>query len=85
MTANIEFDEEIDPRLYLKQFNIMRSNSTSNKLEIASKASFDATNYRFEEGRSVFYLENSQDECSQQPSTSRFFIFFLFSTIETIF
>nr|CAD2125640.1 unnamed protein product [Meloidogyne enterolobii] len=68
MTANIDFDEEVDPCLYLKQFNILRSNSISNKSETGSKSSFD---YKLEEGRSVFYFENSQEECSQKPGTSR--------------
>jgi len=71
MTANIDFDEEVDPCLYLKQFNILRSNSISNKSETGSKSSFD---YKLEEGRSVFYFENSQEECSQKPGTSRFFL-----------
>uniref|UniRef100_A0A915MFW6 Rubicon Homology domain-containing protein n=1 Tax=Meloidogyne javanica TaxID=6303 RepID=A0A915MFW6_MELJA len=69
MTANIDFDEEVDPCLYLKQFNILRSNSISNKSETGSKSSFD---YKLEEGRSVFYFENSQEECSQKPGTSSF-------------
>ncbi|KAL7071955.1 hypothetical protein ACQ4LE_008638 [Meloidogyne hapla] len=68
MTATIDFDEEVDPSLYLKQFNILRSNSISNKSETDSKSSFD---YKHEEGRSVFYFDNSQEECSQKPGTSR--------------
>lgn len=73
MIANIDFDEEVDPHLYLKQFPILRSNSISSKSETTSKASSDVLNYRFEEGRSVFYFESSQEVCSQQPCTSRFF------------